>query len=321
VPDIATSKRQPMVITVQRLVEESDRLGLSLQCGQEGLGREIRNREVLKPGLVLTGLQRPHGDAVHVLGKAEVEYLSDRPPAEQQRILMDYVRSGVPCVVLCWGLTPLPALLELAQENGVPLFTTARPTGDFIRELQAFLREALAAREERHGVLVQVHNLGVLIVGTSGIGKSETALELVLRGHRMVADDRVSLTRSGDELIGTGVAPLGHFMEVRGLGIIHAGDLFGQAAVVEYARVDMVVELVDWSRAPQADRTGLDTHTVEILGVHVSHILLPVRPGRNISTIIEVAVRNQILRQRGIHSAERFEKLLNAGLRGLPDEE
>ena len=124
-----------------------------------------------------------------------------------------------------------------------------------------------------------------------------------------------------EELIGTGVPPLGHFIEVRGLGVIHAGDLFGQAAVVEVARLDLVVELVDWTRAPQADRTGLDAHTVEILGLSVSHILLPVRPGRNIATIIEVAVRNQILRQRGIHSAERFDALVMDGLRGLPPEE
>ncbi len=280
-PDKLNSGRQPTAIAVRRLVEEADKLGLHLQCGHEGLGREIRNRDVQKPGLVLTGIQRPHGDAVHVLGKAEVEFLSVRRPEEQRRILMDYVRSGVPCVVLCWGLAPFPALVELAEANQVPLFTTLKPTGEFIRTLQAFLHAELAAREERHGVLVQVHDLGVLITGASGIGKSETALELVLRGHRMVADDRVSLSRSGEELIGTGVAPLGHFMEIRGLGVIHAGDLFGQAAVVEFARVDLVVELADWSKAPLADRTGLDSHTAEILGLQVSHILLPVRPGRN----------------------------------------
>jgi len=303
------------------LVDECERLGLRLQCGEEGLGREIRDREVQKPGLVLTGLQRPHGHSIHVLGKAEVEYLSARRPEEQRKILMDYVRSGVPCVVLCWGLAPFPALMEVAQENNVPLFSTLRPTGEFIRDLQDFLRRELAAREEHHGVLVQVHDLGVLISGASGIGKSETALELVIRGHRMVADDRVSLFRSGEELFGTGVAPLGHFMEVRGLGVIHAGDLFGHAAVVEMARVDLVVELVGWERAPQADRTGLDSHTVDFLGLAVSHILLPVTPGRNIATIIEVAVRNQILRQRGIHSAKRFDDLLMEGLRGIPAEE
>lgn len=311
---------QRVAVTVLQLVNESDGLGLQLQCGASGLGREIRSRDVQKPGLVLAGLQRAHGDAVHVMGKAEAEYLSARSPEEQRRILLDYVRSGVPCVVLCWGLPPIPALLAIAEESGVPLFTTPRPTGAFIGQLKAFLDEALAIKEDRHGVLVQVHDLGVLIVGSSGIGKSETALELVLRGHRMVADDRVCLVRSGDEITGSGVAPLGHFMEVRGLGIIHAGDLFGQAAVMETARVDLVVELVDWSRAPQADRTGLDTHTVEILGAQISHILLPVRPGRNLATIIEVAVRNQILRQRGIHSAARFNSLLEKGLLADPDE-
>jgi HPr kinase/phosphorylase len=308
-------------IPVQRLVEEAELLGLRLQCGTGGLQRVIQNREVQKPGLVLTGLQRPHGDAVHVMGKAEVEYLSVRPKADQRRILMDYVRSGVPCVVLCWGQAPSPILFELAEANDVPLFTSLRTTGDFIRVLHTFLQAELAPREERHGVMVQVHDLGILITGASGIGKSETALELMLRGHRLVADDRVAVARSRTELVGGGVAPLGHFMEVRGLGILHAGDLFGHAAVVEATRLDMVVELVDWKIANEADRTGLDMVETEILGVRLPHIRLPVRPGRNIAMIIEVAARNQILRRRGIHSAQRFDELVMRGLQALETEE
>jgi HPr kinase/phosphorylase len=170
-------------------------------------------------------------------------------------------------------------------------------------------------------VLVQVHDLGVLVTGESGIGKSETALELVLRGHRMVADDRVRLARSGGVLLGTGVAPLGHYLEVRGLGILHAGDLFGQASVVEFTRLDLAVELVDWDEAEEIERTGLDDHHTEILGVRVPCIRLPVRPGRNIATIIEVAVRNQILRKRGIHSARRYEQLVMDQLRDMRGEE
>jgi len=315
------STAQLLGIPVQRLVDAAELLGVRLQCGKKGLQRIIRNREIQKPGLVLTGLQRAHGESVHVLGKAEVEYLSVRRPEEQRRILMDYVHSGVPCVVLCWGLAPSNVLFELADKSDVPLFTSLRPTGEFIRGLHAFLQSELAPREERHGVLVQVHDLGILIAGSSGIGKSETALELVLRGHRLVADDRVSMARAGSELIGTGVAPLGHFMEVRGLGILHAGDLFGHASVVETTRIDMVVELVEWDKAPHMDRTGLDSHQMEILGVSLPHIQVPVRPGRNIATIIDVAARNQILRQRGIHSAERFDALVTRGLQGPAIEE
>ena len=297
-------------VTVRSLAEARDQLGLVLQCGDEGLGRKILNRSAVKPGLVLTGIQRAHGDAVHVMGKAEHEYLSVRPPSEQRRILMDYVNSGVPCVVMCWGLAPLPVLLELAESHSVPMFTSLKPTGEFIRDLEAFLIEALAPTEERHGVLVQVHDLGVLILGTSGIGKSETALELVLRGHRMVADDLVRLRRSGDEIIGSGVPLLGQYVEVRGLGILHAGDLFGQAAVVDVVRLELVIELVGWEEAGEADRSGLEDLSIDCLGLKIPHILLPVRPGRNIATIIEIAARNQILRKRGVNSAKRYEALL-----------
>ena len=280
------------------------------QCGSGGLDREINMPKAVKPGLVLTGIQRAHGDAVHVMGRAEHEYLSVRPEAEQRQILMEYVRSGVPCVVMCWGLAPLPTLLELAEKQNVPMFTTLKSTGDFIRDLEAFLVEKMAPTEERHGVLVQVHDLGVLICGDSGIGKSETALELVLRGHRMVADDVVRLSRSGDVIVGTGVPLLGQYLEVRGLGILHAGDLFGQAAVVESVRLELVIELVGWEAAVEHDRSGLEDMHVECLGLNVPHIRLPVRPGRNIATIIEIATRNQILRKRGVNSARRYESAL-----------
>ena len=298
------------IVTVQILVDARERLGVVLQCGQQGLTKEIRNRSAVKPGLVLTGVQRAHGDAVHVMGRAEHEYLSVRPESEQRQILMDYVRSGVPCVVTCWGLAPLPVLLELAEEHNVPIFTSRRTTGEFIRELELFLVEEMAPTEEVHGVLVQVHDLGLLISGKSGIGKSETALELVLRGHRMVADDVVRIKRSGDTLVGSGVPMLGQYVEIRGLGILHAGDLFGQAAVVDSVRVEAMVELVGWDEVGEADRSGLDEHSMTCLGVSIPHIRLPVRPGRNIATIIEIAARNQILRKRGVNSAKRYEALL-----------
>ena len=309
------SENETRDMDVQRLVDNATTLGLVLHCGRAGLTRRIRSCDVVKPGLVLTGLQRAHEEAVHVLGRAEQEYLSVRPVEEQRRILMDYVRSGVPCVVTCWGLAPLPVLVELAEKNDVPVFTTIKSTGQFIRDLKAFLNTEMAPREELHGVLVQVHDLGILIVGKSGIGKSETALELVLRGHRMVADDLVRVTREGDEVIGRGVPIVGQFVEVRGLGILHAGDLFGQAAIVDSVRLDLVIELVGWDDAPSIDRTGLDERYFTVLGHDVPLNLLPVRPGRNIATIIEIAARNQILRNRGVNSAKRYEQLLLDQLR------
>ena len=177
--------------------------------------------------------------------------------------------------------------------------------------------EAPAPPEQVYGVLVQVHNLGVLLIGESGIGKSEAALELVLRGHRLVADDVVLLERRGPVLLGEGIDAMRHYLEVRGLGVLHAADLFGQAAVLEKTAVHLVVELVDTTTL-ELDRTGLDEQHWAALGVEVPLVRLLVRPGRNVALRIEVAARNQILKRRGIHSARRLEDEL--GRRLQPDE-
>lgn len=301
-------------LPVRRLLADAEALGLRLHTGAGGLDRLICDAEVQKPGLVLAGMQPSHPGAVHVIGEAEHRYLAVRGVEEQQRVLEQYVDAGVPCVVVTRGVAPSTVMLELAERRGIPVFGTLRPTGDFMRGLHAWLSAALASSIDLHGVLVQVLNLGVLITGESGVGKSEAALELMLRGHRLVADDRVRVARSSVGLIGTGVPPLGHYVEVRGLGILHAGDLFGQASVQERAGVDLVVELVDWN-AGGFDRTGLEERAMPLLGEEVPHLRVPVRPGRNIATIIEVAVRNQVLKSRGVHSARRFADELEARLR------
>jgi HPr kinase/phosphorylase len=304
----------PPGLPVRRLLAEAERFGLRLHGGEAGLDRRIQDAEVQKPGLVLAGVQPAHPTAVHVLGEAETRYLAVRGRDEQRRVLEQYVDAGVPCVVVTRGVAPSPVMLDVAARRGIPVFGTLSATGAFIRALHAWLAAALSSRVDLHGVLVQVLNLGVLITGESGVGKSETALELVLRGHRLVADDRVRVRRADAGLVGTGVPPLGHYVEVRGLGILHAGDLFGQAAVQERASVDLVCELVAWD-AGGFDRTGLDDRTTPLLGVDVPHLRIPVRPGRNLATIVELAVRNQVLKSRGVHSARRFADELEASLR------
>ena len=174
--------------------------------------------------------------------------------------------------------------------------------------------EAPAPPEQVYGVLVQVHNLGVLLIGESGIGKSEAALELVLRGHRLVADDVVLLERRGPVLLGEGIDAMRHYLEVRGLGVLHAADLFGQAAVLEKTALHLVVELLDPALADPVDRTGLDNLSWTRMQVDVPLIRLPIRPGRNVALLIEVAARNQILKRRGIHSARRFAEEINRRL-------
>lgn len=313
VPAEENAPRASPGLPVRRLLAEAERFGLRLHAGADGLGRRIYDAEVQKPGLVLAGVQPAHPAAVHVLGEAETRYLAVRGTEEQRRVLEQYVDSGVPCVVVTRGLAPSQVMLEVAERRGIPVFGTLRPTGAFMRALHAWLSVALSSSVDLHGVLVQVLNLGVLITGESGVGKSEAALELVLRGHRLVADDRVRVRRGSGGVVGSGVPPLGHYVEVRGLGILHAGDLFGQAAVQERANVDLVCELVDWD-AGGFERTGLDDQTVPLLGMDVPRLRIPVRPGRNLATIIEVAVRNQLLKSRGVHSARRFSAELAAKL-------
>ena len=307
-----SSKPAPVRLTVSQVGEFPD-LGLRLHAGASGLDRVVRDPEVQKPGLLLAGVQASHPHSVHVLGRAEIEFLAVREPEEQRSILQQYVGAGVPCVVVCNGLAPSGVMLEIAESEGIPVFSTLMATGPFVRELHRRLLPSLMPQIEMHGVLVQVHDVGVLLTGRSGIGKSETGLELMRRGHRLVADDRVRIQRGMGGLIGQGHPVLGHYMEIRGLGILHAGDLYGQAAVVEQTGLDMEIELVAWDDSA-IDRTGLADLTRNWIGVELPLIRLPVQPGRSISTIVEVAVRNHILRSRGIHSAHRYQQELQSRL-------
>lgn len=309
----------PPPVTARLLQVHAERLGLRLLHDHGGLDRPIRQATVVHPARAV-GQPDPDVDgAIVVVGSTDVEWLLVRPVAEQEQALRDRVCEVVPAVVVCGGLFPPPSLAERAEATGVPVFLTRRAASDLARDLQALLAPALALRELVHGELVQVHNLGVLIVGESGIGKSEAALELVLRGHRLVADDVVDLERAGPVLLGKGREGLSHYLEVRGLGVLHAADLFGQAAVLEKTAVHLVVELVESSPALELDRTGLDQLTWTALGVDVPLVRLLVRPGRNIALLIEVAARNQILKRRGIHSARRLDEELTRRLEAEDD--
>ena len=192
---------------------------------------------------------------------------------------------------------------------------TRLDTSEFIRRLDRLLDDNLAPRISFHGVLIDVIGMGVLILGQSGIGKSETALDLILKGHRLVADDIVEIYRRGNAfLIGKASEMIRYHMEIRGLGIINILDLFGISATRDRKRIDLVVELVDWDENRDFDRLGLDEDTYPILGLEVPHLTVPVRPGRNLSSIVEVAARNQLLKQRGHHSAREFQQKLLQGL-------
>ncbi len=292
-------------------------LGLRLQAGEAGLDRPLRVAQPARPAREARDGEVGPPDAIVLLGAEDLEWLAVRSDDEQRAALAARLDPAPPAVVVCGGIFPPAALIELAEQRSIPVFLNRRPAGQVGPAVQDWLTEALVPRVQVHGVLVQVHTLGVMLIGESGIGKSESALELVLRGHRLVADDVVELQRAGPVLLGQGAEALRHYLEVRGLGVLHAADLFGQAAVLEKTAVHLVVELVEWGAA-DVDRTGLDDLRWRSLGVSVPMVRLPVRPGRNLALLIEVAARNQILKRRGIHSAQRFAEALEARLADPP---
>lgn len=305
-------------ITVGELLEHAE-LGVTAVAGKAGLLRTVTVPRIQKPGLALTGWpEQLHASRVLVLGGTEIDYLADHEPARKVGI-ETLLASDPACVVVCRSLVPPVELVEASEARGVPLLVSSLVTSDFIASVTSFMSERLAASTEMHGVLMDVLGIGVLMVGKSGIGKSETALDLIVRGHRLVGDDIIRVRKQGAKLSGAGAGILGHHMEIRGLGIINIKDLFGISAVREAKVIDLVVELHEWDADVEYDRLGFDEHTERLLEVPVTKLRLPVRPGRNIATLIEVAARNQLLKAQGIHSARNFRDKLTRAMRDRTD--
>jgi HPr kinase/phosphorylase len=302
-------------ITVGELLGRPE-LGAVAVAGDAGLGRTVAVPRIQKPGLALTGWpEQLHPSRVLVLGKTEIDYLHGHQPAREVGI--DTILASEPaCVVVCRGLEPPPQLIAAAAARAVPLLVSRLVTADFIAAVTAWMSDRLAPSVEIHGVLLDVLGIGVLVIGKSGIGKSETALDLVVRGHRLVADDVIRIRRQGGSITGGGAGILGHHMEIRGLGIINVKDLFGIAAVRDAKKIELVVELAEWVDGEEYERLGFDDRTTPILEVPVPKVRLPVRPGRNIATLIEVAARNQLLKAQGTHSARAFRDQLNRAMVG-----
>lgn len=316
-------------IKVGRLLEESGaELKLELLAGRAGLERKITHERVQKHGLVLAGFFRHiHPERIEVFGNTEMEYFSTLTPERQGEIAEGLFSQQLACLVVTKGLPIPPCMVESAERHGCPLMSTPMLSSDFIVRVQDVLAEALTAQTSLHGVLLDVFGVGILLLGKSGIGKSECALDLVMRGHRLVADDIVDIKRKKfDSVYGSGSAIIKHHMEIRGLGIINIKDLFGIAAVRDRKKIEMVVELVEWDPAMEYDRLGIEVRTHSILEVEIAKITVPVRPGRAMATLIEVAARNQLLKFQGYHSARTFQEQLNREIsqvrptRGLGDE-
>lgn len=291
--------------TIGELVARPD-LALVLLAGGAGMARTVLVPRIQKPGLALTGWpEQLHPGRVLVLGGTEIDYLADNAAAREVGVAT-VMASDPACVVVCRGKDPPAELVFACEGKGVPLVMSTLVTADFITAVTAWLGERLAPECELHGVLLDVLGVGVLVTGKSGIGKSETALDLVVKGHRLVADDIVRVRRQGKQVVGQSAGILGHHMEIRGLGILNIKDLFGISRVREQKLIELVVEMHEWDAHTEYDRIGNDPLHELILDVPVAKVMLPVRPGRNLSTLVEVAARNELLKHQGIYSARAF---------------
>jgi len=299
-------------------------LNLTLLAGSSGLVNRVFTSRIQKPGLALTGYtEHLHPDRVQVLGNTEISYLRQLPVHVAEIYLGKICSFPITCFIVTTGLEPPDVLKELADKAGIPLLVTSHVSSVFISLLSKFLEERLLPTTYVHGVLVDVLGIGVLLLGKSGIGKSECALDLVIHGHRLVADDSVHIKKKMPAaLVGHAAESLRYHMEIRGLGIINIKDLFGVSSIREKKIIDMVLELVEWDPEQEYDRLGLDDMVYSILGVDLHYLKIPVRPGRNLTSIIEVAARNFILKGMGYHPAREFhEKLLaRMEVRPLGDE-
>lgn len=297
---------------IQMLKDKDHQLQLELLTGDKGLGKRITVPRIQKPGLALTGdVTHLHAGRVQVLGKSEMRYFNSLSAAERKRIINAMCKVDISCFVITSKNAPDALLTEMCKKRNIPLLRTTILTSTFINRVTRFLEDQLTASTTIHGVLMDVYGIGILIIGKSGIGKSECALDLILRGHRLVADDIVNIKKKPPStLYGMGSEIIKYHMEIRGLGIINIKDLFGVAAIRDRKLIELAVELHEWDSKAEYDRLGIEEKTYTLLDVHVPHILIPVRPGRNITTIIEVAARNQILKMAGHHSAREFQEHL-----------
>ncbi len=305
-----------LTIPVSQLLEEGSELRLSQVAGGEtGLARHISSARIQKPGLVLVGHTGGlHADRIAIFGNAEMTFLQEMEERDVRQAVRSLVDNSVCVLVITKDYRSPEALKNEADRAGLAVLQTPLLSSSFISRLTAYLEDALAPSTSLHGVLIDVLGVGVLILGHSSIGKSEAALDLVLRGHRLVADDIVDVKLRRNNLYGQGSEIIKHHMEIRGLGIINIKDLFGIASVRDRKKIEIVVELVEWDPDVEYDRLGIDERTYEILDISVPLLIMPVRPGRNMTSIIEIAARNHLLKQQGHHSAFAFQERLNRAI-------
>lgn len=292
-------------------LKEHNHLDLHCIAGRSGLSRKITNSKISRPGLPLTGFfEEFAAESIQVFGHGEQKYMDKLDREKRTDTYAQLFDHHVPCCIFCDGGQPTGPFLRLAEETSTPVLVTPLLSADFARRLYGSLGGVFAPTMTIHAVLVEVFGIGVLITGESGVGKSEAALELIERGHRLISDDTVRMKNIGDSyLIGMGENPtLAHHMEIRGIGIINISTLFGVGAIRDKKQIQLSVHLEEWDSTKNYDRVGEEEQTDTFLGISVPKLLIPVKPGRNIPVLIETAARNERLKKLGYYSAKEFDQ-------------
>ncbi len=300
-------------ITIRQLLEEqSEAMKMRLLAGEAGLDRYIDHPRMQKPSLAFAGFIEHLSDyRLQVIGQTELGYLATRSPAEQKQAVDAVFDLRLAGVVITRNQDVPDIIMQAARRTDTPLIVSEFPSSTFMTHMLLFLSRWLAPVAYQHGVYMDIYGLGVLITGASGIGKSEIGLELISRGHRLIADDMVEFSRPGPEvLVGQSPDTLRYHMEIRGLGILNIRDLYGAAAITDTKRLRLIVELVPWDHIAAEDRVLGDEGEMEIHGVNIPRVPVPIRSGRSLAVLVEVATRNQLLKQRGIDSGHDFVQAL-----------
>lgn len=293
-------------VSLEKLISEFNLVPIYIPCESKDI--LITSADVNRPGLQLNGFfDFFDRSRVQIVGKSEVAYLKQLGEAGLTAICDKFFSYKPPVIIVSRGLDPFPEMIEAAKKYKVPLMTINDATSSFMSSLISLLNVELAPRQTCHGVLVEVYGEGILLLGESGVGKSETAIELVKRGHRLIADDAVEIRRvSARTLVGTSPENIRHFVELRGVGIINARRIFGMGSVKMTEKLDMVIQLELWDKKKVYDRMGMDSQYIEILGVSVTSTTIPVKPGRNLAIIIEVAAMNNRQKKMGYNAAQEL---------------
>lgn len=298
-------------VKINKLIKD---LNLETICLSDNPNIEITKSDLNRPGLQLTGyFERFPYKRLQILGKVEWHYLSTLDEITRENRIEELFKKPIPAIIVTRNLEIYPEIIKYAKKYNRTVLRTDMATTKFVNILINYLDDRLAPQTTIHGVLVEVFGMGVLILGKSGVGKSETALELVKRGHRLVADDAVEIRKLDDDVLrGTAPEVIRHYLEIRGIGIIDVRRLYGVGAVKKWEAIDLVIELELWDEKKQYDRLGLDGEYKEILGVNLPKAVIPVRPGRNLAMIIEVAARNNREKQMGYNAAHELNnKIMN----------